>query len=295
MTETASRTSIDLVSRVRRLVGERVASSVSAAGLARFDQLLPGKMLRTGLAACVADGAAPPAALVPACAAVELVHTASLCHDDIIDNAFIRRARPTLWQATSPSGAVLIGDLLLCEAMDILVHSPAVEYLGVFVDKVRQVITAETEQELVVRGRQVDEATCLRLARNKTGPLFAFGARVAGGDDAALASALEEAGYRIGTAYQLGDDLLDLTPGDDQAGKTLGTDRARGKFTLPQAERRGTAATRRHVVDLCASAVACLDDWPRRREGLAKFVYCDLQAVFRRHDPGLDLRGAIET
>lgn len=287
MTETAAWTHTDVVSRVRRLVAERLDKAASAAGIEQ-DQLLPGKMLRTRLAARVADGS-PPAALVPGCAATELVHTASLCHDDVIDNAFIRRARPTLWKATSLSRAVLVGDLLLCEAVDIVVHSAAVEYLSEFVDKLRRVIEAETEQELILRGRLVDEDTCLRLARDKTGPLFALCAKLSGGADAALGDALDEAGYNIGTAYQLADDLFDLMAGESRAGKTLGTDLARGKFTLPQAAARGAASTRRHIVALCGSALDCLAHWPRQREGLAQFIARDLQPVFRRHDPDLDL------
>lgn len=293
MTETASGTSTGLLKATRRVVAERLERIASATGVGEVGDLLPGKMLRTRLAGRVA-GSATLDALATACAATELVHTASLCHDDVIDNAVIRRARPTLWQVTSPSGAVLLGDLLLCEALDVLIDVPGTPHLKHFVAKVREVIEAETEQELLLRGRAVDEPTCLRLARTKTGPLFAFTAWAARDADAALAAALEEAGYRVGTAYQLADDLFDVVAAEQEAGKTLGTDQARGKFTLPQSPEGGVDATREHIRELCSSAVASLGDWPDRQTGLAQFITDDLLPVFRRHDEALDLIGELD-
>jgi heptaprenyl diphosphate synthase len=292
LTETASETSTGLLEATRRIVAERLARIASATGVGEVGGLLPGKMLRTRLAGRVAGEASE--ALAAACAATELVHTASLCHDDVIDNAIIRRARPTLWQATSPSGAVLLGDLLLCEALDVLIDGPGAPHLKHFVAKVREVIGAETEQELLLRGRAVDEPTCLRLARTKTGPLFAFTAWVAGSADALLAAALDEAGYRVGTAYQLADDLFDVVAAEQEAGKTLGTDQARGKFTLPQAPDGGVDATREHIRELCSSAVASLGDWPDRQTGLVRFITDDLLPVFRQHNENLDLIGELD-
>jgi len=288
LTEIESKTVADLVSLTTRLVTKRLDRIATTTGLAQVEHLLPGKMLRTRLAGRLLNGSPPPDGLEAACAATELVHTASLCHDDVIDNATVRRGRPSLWKVTSPSGAVLLGDLLLCEAMDLLAVPAPSPYLRDFLGKVRQIIDAETEQELLLRGREIDAEACLRLARDKTGPLFAFVARAAGGPDAALAAALEEAGYRIGTAYQLADDLFDVIAGEDQAGKTLGTDRARGKFTLAQGE-GGAAETTRRVTDLCRSALAGLDGWPRHRAGLARYLVEDLQPVFDSHGPGLSV------
>ncbi len=292
MTETASGTSTGLLEATRRVVAERLARIASATGVGEVGGLLPGKMLRTRLAGRLAAEA--PNALAAACAATELVHTASLCHDDVIDNAVIRRARPTLWQATSPSGAVLLGDLLLCEALDVLIDVPGTPHLKHFVGKVREVIGAETEQELLLRGQAVDEPTCLRLARTKTGPLFAFTAWAAADADASLAAAMEEAGYRVGAAYQLADDLFDVVAAEPEAGKTLGTDEARGKFTLPQAPGGGVDATREHIRELCNSAVASLGDWPDRQAGFAQFITDDLLPVLRRHDETLGLLGELD-
>ncbi|MHC4295005.1 MAG: polyprenyl synthetase family protein, partial [Planctomycetota bacterium] len=111
----------DLVGEVRGLVVSRIERIGSWAGhAADTKQLLPGKMLRTRLAQRLMECESvriEAGVLKILCAASELVHTASLCHDDVIDNALIRRSHPTLWWSSGASAAVLIGDLLLCEAI----------------------------------------------------------------------------------------------------------------------------------------------------------------------------------
>lgn len=278
------------VAGVRRIIGERLERIAADVRLAVSpEQLMPGKMLRTRLAArLLASGSVPADSptVARACAATELVHTASLCHDDVIDNAVIRRFKPTLWRAASPSGAVLIGDLLLCDAIDLILETRDGRYARPFVAKVREVCSAEAEQELALRGRRVDEDTCLRIARGKAGPLFAFVAYMCGGDDRALAAALEEAGYRIGASYQLADDLLDIVGGEETAGKTLHTDVARRKFTLPQVSQDRPATTRGRIARLCASAHEGLADWPEVRAALASFFHDDLRpALTALHQP----------
>ncbi len=273
---------------VRRLIARRACKALGFARLGKdeVEQLLPGKMLRTRLAARLAAAGATTVnrrTLRHACAATELVHTASLCHDDVVDNAVIRRARPALWQTTGASAAILIGDLLLCEALGLVTDVEGGRLMPVFVAKVREVIRTEVEQELLLRGRRVDEDECIRVARGKTGPLFALVAQVCGGEEAGLSEALEEAGYRIGTAYQLADDLLDVAGDEDVAGKTLGTDSMRRKFTLPLSAAGGGRVARRHVAELCESALTCLDAYPAARRALAEFLARDLQPVLDRH------------
>ena len=248
--------------------------------------LLPGKMLRTRLAGRLARRGRSDVSdttLRNGCAAVEMVHTASLCHDDVIDSGLTRRGFPTLWKTTSPSGAVLIGDVLLCEALTLLVEQDGGRHLPVFIERVREVIQAEAEQELLWRGKTVSPATCMRLARGKTGPLFAFAARISAGENDPLAGILEKVGYDIGTAYQLADDLLDIAGREETAGKTLGTDRARGKLTLPEVSDGGRRDTRGLIVELCRSALAHLADYPSFQSGLDEFLSRDLQPVLERN------------
>lgn len=272
---------VDFVARVRQLVADRIGVlPLPFVGEGVLPQLMPGKMLRTRLAARLLR--VRPTALrhenvARLCAATEMAHTASLCHDDIIDRGLVRRGHAALWRVTSRSAAVLIGDLLLCEALDLLLHTESGRYMGSFVSKVREVCAAESEQELRWRGKPLDSHTCLRLARGKTGPFFAFVGQACGGDDKALSSALEEAGYRIGTAYQIADDLLDMTEKHAIAGKTLGTDSKRGKFTLAHDSVAGASTARKHVAELCSSALECLNAWPRAQDALAHFLVDDLQ------------------
>ena len=141
--------------------------------------------------------------------------------------------------------------------------------------KAREVLDSEIQQEIACRGRALDEAVCLRLARGKTGPLFAFPAAIRGGTDRALSAALEEAGYRLGTAYQLADDLLDVLGDERSAGKTLGTDRQRGKFTLPHVEPEGPRRTGEHIARLCREAVAALAAYPKLHAGLGAYLAQD--------------------
>ena len=279
-----------MVDGVRGVVTER-AVGVGAFLDGDWDarMLVGGKLLRTRFAARVTGGVVEgleggDAARL--CAAVEMVHTASLCHDDVIDNAPVRRSRPALWRRTSASGAVLIGDLLMCEAIDLLLEVEGGRYLAPFVSKLREVCATEAEQELRLRGQRLDEATCLRIARGKTGPLFAFLGRVCGGGHASLARALEEAGYRVGAAYQLADDLLDCVGDADIAGKTLGTDCSRRKFTLAS---QGGRRLRERMSELCRSAVTDLSPWPAAMEGLERFLEEDVRPLWAKQFGDVDL------
>jgi geranylgeranyl pyrophosphate synthase len=129
----------------------------------------------------------------------------------------------------------------------------------------------------------------LRLARGKTGPLFAFTAAVSRWDDAALRPTLEEAGYRVGTAYQLADDLIDVRGTQGAAGKTLGTDFKRRKFTMPQMSGSDDRDTIECILALCRTSLELLDERGGLRRALAEFLTCDMQPVLRACAPELDL------
>ena len=281
---------------VGALAGARMEAVLGLTARSESAALLSGKMLRSRLAGRLALAVAPAGRaeeIQRAAAAVELVHTASLCHDDVIDNALLRRAQPTLWRMIGASGAVLIGDLLLCEAVGLLLEARRLPLIRAFMDRVREVCFTEARQELQLRGQALDVDTCLALARGKTGALFAFAAEVCGGDDTPLGEALAEAGYCIGTAYQLGDDLLDVSGSEQAAGKTLGTDQQRSKFTLPQASADGRRLVRHHVDRLCRQAQAALAAWPEARMAVAEFLTEDLQPVLERFGDEEDLRQPV--
>lgn len=276
----------DFVSDVRDYTEGRVLRALSQS-ISDIDAevMMPGKMLRTSLAGRLFTedcSSVDPATLRGICAATELVHTASLCHDDVVDNSLIRRSLPTLWQTVGASGAILIGDLLLSEAIDIVMDVENGRYLSSFIGKIKQVVQAEAQQELRWRGKQVDVDTCLCFARGKTGPLFAFLAEACGGEDKGLCELLEEAGYRIGTAYQLADDLMDILGTERTVGKTLGTDLIRGKFTLPQIGEAGERVAQESINNLCNSSVELLNDYPKARKGLREFLTHDLYPLMEQ-------------
>ena len=283
----------EFLGKVRALASERMQGVLALTGRPDSTALLSGKMLRSRLAGRAAHAVTPPGRMdhiVRSAAAVELVHTASLCHDDVIDNALLRRAHPTLWRMVGASGAVLIGDLLLCEAIDLLLEMHELPPVRSFMDKVREVCFTEARQELQLRGQPLDEPTCLALARGKTGALFAFAAEVCGGDGPALAAGLAEAGYCIGAAYQLVDDLLDVSGCEQAAGKTLGTDEKRRKFTLPHASADGRRLVRENIDRLCKEATAALRAFPAAREAVKLFLRNDFQPVLERFDREKDLQ-----
>jgi len=270
-----------LMDGVRQVIARSVGVIAGQLGdVPGLESVMPGKMLRTRLAARLNARLNPGDDiddLIRICAATEMIHTASLCHDDVIDQATTRRAEPALWCVTTPSCAILIGDLLLCEAMATIGHVRDGHFANSLLAKIREVCMTEAEQELALRNKQLDTETCLRVARGKTGPLFAFVAQVCGGDDEELSAALEEAGYRIGTAYQLGDDVLDMSGLDDVLGKTLGTDAQRGKLTLPQDAKRGAREACARIRALLESALDCLAPWPAAQAGLREYLRHDLK------------------
>jgi len=255
----------------------------------RWTQFMPGKMLRTRWAARLAESGELPVApgtIVHVCAATEMAHTASLCHDDVIDGGFLRRQQPTLWRVMGPSAAILIGDLLLCEAMAVLESVENGALVEPFIAKLREVCAAELEQDLGLRGKVLEEAACLRLARGKSGPFFAFVGYACGGAQPGLRAALEEAGYRVGTLYQMADDLLDVV-GGEEAGKTLGTDAIQRKFTVPQMASKGPARTRARIRALRDAILNDLRARPPVREAVLQFFQQDLQPVFAQFDQRL--------
>ena len=240
---------------------------------------VPGKMLRTRLGmALTIMGQNDQKEIVASCAATELIHSATLFHDDVIDGASVRRRNPTLWREIGPTGAILMGDLFFSCALQLITNFGKINRVASFVDKVREVCATEMIHELVFRDREIDIDTCLTIARGKTGPLFAYVAETTGGNDENKVKILREVGYKLGTAYQLADDLIDVMGDEERIGKTLGTDRKRRKFTLAQSKHPTLSDTfiREKVVSMCNSALAQTAQWPELTSRLEKYICHDL-------------------
>jgi len=188
-------------------------------------------MLRAQLAYRLGEQGRPPVSrLVAVGAAVEMIHAGSLLHDDVIDGGSLRRGVPSFWVRHGVQGAILFGDTLLVEALRLIREQEDAALLGTLIDLVGEVCMAEVEQELILRGGEGDWEQCVSLARRKTGALFAFSAYSVGHGESQK-TALMELGYLAGTAYQLADDILDMSGDLDLAGKSLGSDLERGKTT----------------------------------------------------------------
>lgn len=250
----------DLRALLGLMRGELVASALHSRAAEFAPYIGSGKMLRArlalrlGAANSVAAGTRRAAA-----AAVEMIHAASLLHDDVIDGGLLRRGMPTFWKAFGTSGAILLGDLLLFKAMHLIRVTGRMDLVGDFIELSGVVCEAEAEQELIRRQKPATWAGAVGTARRKTGALFACAA-LAAGRTTAEKNALREAGYQLGTAYQIADDILDGSRNEAQAGKTLGTDRARGKTT---AAVRSPEFARRYVEKLCRQSAALLKRHPR--------------------------------
>lgn len=248
--------------------------------------LYGGKMLRARLAMRVGlAGGVPLRTLIPGCAAIELLHAASLLHDDVIDGATLRRGVPTFWVSRSTSGAILLGDLMVCTALSLLVEADNGDLIAEFAARSREMCEAEVEQELLRRG-EADWETSVSLARRKTGSLFAFVAYLGGAHLPDLRAALRESGYLVGTAYQLADDVFDSFGDPGAADKSVGLDAARSKVTAVSGWRNPRGGSPEdpieYIVELCERSEDRLAEWPAVQAAWREFLASDLNPSIQK-------------
>lgn len=223
---------------VRDFLAEQVASfEPEVADGARYALSASGKQLRPVLVAlsAQASGGINPAHTTGA-AIVELVHLATLVHDDVIDAAGLRRQRPTVAARYGNRTAVLLGDCLFAHALQLAASFPTTDVCRVVSSATKAVCSGEILQTL--RQGRLDQPLedYFRIIRLKTAELFALACELGGILTPApelQRAALRDFGIAFGTAYQVFDDCLDVFGNESTAGKTLGTDVANGKVTLP--------------------------------------------------------------
>lgn len=225
-----------------RAVAQRLADQIEAfepeiRDHARYALGSQGKQLRPALVGLSARAAGRlTEEHVTVATIIEMVHLATLVHDDVMDAASLRRRRPTLAVQCGPATSVLVGDCLFAHALVLAASFPTPDVCRAVAAATKTVCTGETIQ--TERPGRLDQGreAYYRVLRMKTGELFALscelGARLAGANDAAQ-GALRTYGMDLGTAYQIYDDCLDLFGVEAQAGKSLGTDLLNGKLTLP--------------------------------------------------------------
>lgn len=167
---------------------------------------------------------------------IEMVHLATLVHDDIMDEAVLRRKRPTLAANWGNEISVLLGDCLFAHAVSLAASFPTPDVCRAVASATKTVCSGEILQTHHRRNFRLTRAEYFKVLEMKTAELFALscemGAWLGGGTSASRAS-LRKFGTCFGTAYQLYDDCLDLFGSELSAGKSLGTDLASGKLTLP--------------------------------------------------------------
>ena len=242
---------------------DRVISSRLNYGVALIGQVAEyiigggGKRLRPALVVLSAGAYGYQGAMHHQLAAViEFIHTATLLHDDVVDESGLRRGRPTANSLFGNAASVLVGDFVYSRAFQMMVEAGNMRILEVLAEATNVIAEGEVLQLMNCRNPDIDEAGYLQVIRCKTAKLFEAATRIGallGGADKVAEDAMARYGAHLGTAFQLIDDVLDYSGDHAVIGKNVGDDLAEGKPTLPliHAMRRGTpeqvAAVRRAI------------------------------------------------
>jgi octaprenyl-diphosphate synthase len=169
-------------------------------------------------------------------AVIEFIHTATLLHDDVVDESELRRGRESANSLFGNAASVLVGDFLYSRAFQMMVEVDNMRVMRVLADATNVIAEGEVLQLLNARDPDIDEARYLTVIRYKTARLFEAAARLGAIIAAASESqemALARYGLHLGTAFQLIDDVLDYSGDMLETGKNIGDDLAEGKATLP--------------------------------------------------------------
>ncbi|CVK20974.1 polyprenyl synthetase family protein [Sporomusa sphaeroides] len=195
-----------------------------------------GKRIRPALYLLCARGGVPnQAELLPMAVAIELIHMATLVHDDIIDNAATRRGRPTANARWGNHSSVLTGDYLFAKAFSAIILARK-NMLKILTDVICNICEGEIIQlKEAFNANQTEADYRLRVAQ-KTADFIAASCElgaIAGGLDEKSVIRVREYGYALGMAFQITDDILDITASAEQLGKPVGNDLRQGIVTLP--------------------------------------------------------------
>jgi geranylgeranyl pyrophosphate synthase len=195
-----------------------------------------GKRIRPTLGLLVGNMlGAPEEKLVTLGASVELLHTATLVHDDLIDGALLRRGMPTLNARWSPAATVLTGDFLFARAAKLAAETDYLPLMKLFADTLATIVNGELTQMFSARGVIERENYYSRIYA-KTASLFqmsALASSMVGTEDEEIRASMKVFGYEVGMAFQIVDDILDFTGEQSAVGKPIGSDLLNGLVTLP--------------------------------------------------------------
>jgi octaprenyl-diphosphate synthase len=249
----------DDMAQVDAVIARRLDSAVPLVGqVSRYIISAGGKRLRPALLllVCGALGFRGEQRFNLA-AVVEFIHTATLLHDDVVDESTLRRGLPTANESFGNAASVLVGDFLYSRAFQMMLDAHDMRVMEILAEATNVIAEGEVMQLVNMHDPDLDEAGYLQVIRSKTAKLFEASARlgaVLAGSGAAQEAACATYGQALGTAFQVIDDVLDYDGAVAELGKNLGDDLREGKVTLPliAAMRRGTPAQR----DLVRRAIA---------------------------------------
>jgi len=230
------------------LVGEVARYIISAGGKRLRPVLL---LLTCGALGCTSAHRFNLAAVV------EFIHTATLLHDDVVDDSMLRRGRATANEVFGNPASVLVGDFLYSRAFQMMVETGNMRVMQILADATNVIAEGEVLQLMNMHDASLDEAAYLRVIRSKTAKLFEASSRLAAvlaGASPDLEDACAEYGLSLGTAFQVIDDVLDYDGDTVEMGKNLGDDLREGKATLPlilamQAATPAESATIRQAIE----------------------------------------------
>lgn len=168
--------------------------------------------------------------------AVEMLHTATLVHDDLIDGSLVRRGAQTLNAAWTPAATVLTGDYLFAYAANLAARTDSVRVMSIFADTLSVIVAGELQQQFTDYALRATRDDYYRRIYNKTASMFVLASSAAGviaAADQSQLAALTDYGRDLGVAFQVMDDVLDFTGDQARVGKPVGSDLRRGLITLP--------------------------------------------------------------
>jgi geranylgeranyl pyrophosphate synthase len=195
-----------------------------------------GKRIRPTLGLLVGNMlGAPEEKLITLGASVELLHTATLVHDDLIDGALLRRGIPTLNARWSPAATVLTGDFLFARAAKLAAETDYLPLMKLFADTLATIVNGELTQMFSARG-VIERDNYYQRIYAKTASLFemaSLAASMVATEEEDTRAAMKVFGYEVGMAFQIVDDILDFTGEQSAVGKPIGSDLLNGLVTLP--------------------------------------------------------------
>ncbi|HZF85978.1 MAG TPA: polyprenyl synthetase family protein [Burkholderiaceae bacterium] len=241
-TSSASSAALDLIAgdmaEVDKVISARLDTGVPLVSqVSRYIIAAGGKRLRPALLLlmCGALGYTGQQRFNLA-AVVEFIHTATLLHDDVVDESTMRRGRPTANESFGNAASVLVGDFLYSRAFQMMLDSRDMRVMEILADATNVIAEGEVLQLMNMGDASLDETAYLHVIRSKTAKLFEASTQLAAvlaGVPADVEAACARYGQALGTAFQVVDDVLDYAGDAAETGKNVGDDLREGKTTLP--------------------------------------------------------------